>query len=148
MFAQAQAVDTQAAAMALTGEVAYDSTQQVAELQTRLERHQARINEVGCRAGYRRAIGPATEDALTRACGPHCPCPSWQIAAGLAERTAVAEREQHNARRLQEELQVARRRLEKLDRVAATSMVTDDKLRMENEILLVRICAARVRRAI
>ena len=51
----------------------------------------------------------------------------------------MAEREQHNARRLQEELQVARRRLEKLDRVAVTSMVTDDKLRMENEILLVRL---------
>jgi len=69
----------------------------------------------------------------------YCSCLSPQITAGLAERTTVAEREQHNARRLQEELQVARRRLEKLDRVAVTSMVTDDKLRMENEILLVRL---------
>ena len=70
-----------------------------------------------------------------------CGTPRWagrtclQLQAQLAERTALAEREANQSRRLQEEAQGLRKRVEKLEKV---TVVTDESLRVVNEALLVR----------
>jgi hypothetical protein len=62
-------------------------------------------------------------------------CPQMQ--AQLVERTALAEREANQTRRVAEEAQALRKRVERLEKV---TVVTDDSLRMVNEALLVRVC--------
>ena len=108
-------------------------TQHVLDLQLRLDRHTARVNEVT--VSDRMPVGPSSH--LT-SCGlrdPVARCIVLQVQAFLAERTATAERESHTAHRLQEESAVLRRRVEKLEKVTT---VTDESLQVINRALLVR----------
>ena len=60
---------------------------------------------------------------------------SLQLLAQLADRSAQAEREANNTRRLQEENAILRKRLDKLEKI---TVVTDESLKSENAILMVR----------